>query len=75
MKKAKIQSQRGYKRKNKYHAGEVSTIAPNLLNRALNVVEPNTVWVIDIIYVRTQQGWLFLGVFIDLFHDKWWAGR
>ena len=67
MKKAKIQSQRGYKRQNKYHAGEVSTIAPNLLNREFNVVEPNKVWVTDITYVRTQQGWLFLAVVIDLF--------
>jgi putative transposase len=41
MKQAKIQSQRGYKRKNKYRAGEVSTIAPNLLNREFNIVEPN----------------------------------
>jgi putative transposase len=67
MKNAKTQSQRGYKRQNKYHADEVSTIAPNLLNREFNVVEPNKVWVTDITYVRTQQGWLFLAVVIDLF--------
>jgi putative transposase len=35
MKQAKIQSQRGYKRKNKYQAGEVSAIAPTCLTVSL----------------------------------------
>ena len=29
--------------------------------------KPNEVWVSDITYVETQEGWLYLAVFIDLF--------
>lgn len=67
MKLAGIQSQRGYKRKANYSGGELSTVAPNLLNCEFDVTEPNTVWVTDITYVRTYEGWLYLGVVIDLF--------
>lgn len=62
-----MQSQRGYKRKTHYTNGDISTVAPNLLNRELEVTEPNRVWVTDITYIRTYEGWLFLGVVIDLF--------
>jgi putative transposase len=67
MREAGIQSQRGYKHKAHYSNGEVLTIAPNLLNREFDVTEPNKVWVTDITYIRTYEGWLFLGVVIDLF--------
>jgi len=42
-------------------------IAPNRLNRQFNADEPNRVWVSDITYVRTGQGWLYLATVIDLF--------
>ena len=29
--------------------------------------KPNVVWVTDITYIRTQEGWLFLAVVLDLF--------
>jgi len=67
MNNAGIASQRGYKRKNHYPSGEVATVAPNLLNREFNVTQPNAVWVTDITYVRTYEGWLFVAVVIDLF--------
>lgn len=67
MKSAGIQSQRGYKRKANFSGGKLSTVAPNLLNREFDVVEPNTAWVTDITYIRTYEGWLYLGVVIDLF--------
>ena len=51
-----LQAQRGYKRKNNYGGGDLSTVAPNLLNREFNVEKPNTVWVTDITYIRTQEG-------------------
>tara|TARA_R110000868_G_scaffold125077_2_gene330602 strand:+ start:33250 stop:33582 length:333 start_codon:yes stop_codon:yes gene_type:complete len=63
MKGAEIQSQRGYKRKAHYIAGEIST----LLNREFNVTEPNKIWATDITYIRTYEGWLFLAVIIDLY--------
>jgi putative transposase len=42
-------------------------IAPNLLNRQFTVAKPDTVWVGDITYIATDEGWLFLAVVIDLF--------
>ena len=42
-------------------------IAPNVLDREFTVEEPNEVWVSDITYISTAQGWLYLCVFIDLF--------
>ncbi|WP_085984638.1 IS3 family transposase [Pseudomonas sp. Ag1] len=33
----------------------------------LDVVEPNKVWVTDITYIRTYEGWLYLAVVLDLF--------
>ena len=42
-------------------------IAPNLLGQQFNVAEPDKVWVGDITYIATDEGWLFLAVVIDLF--------
>lgn len=63
-----LRSQRGYKQFNgKYSGGQLSGLAPNLLNREFVVNEPNKVWVTDITYVRTHEGWLFLAIVMDLF--------
>jgi hypothetical protein len=42
-------------------------IAPNLLNRQFATQAPNKVWVGDITYVWTAEGWLYLAIVIDLF--------
>ncbi len=42
-------------------------IAPNLLNRDFSVAQANQVYVGDITYIPTQEGWLYLAVVIDLF--------
>lgn len=39
----------------------------NLLNREFRAEAPNQKWVSDITYVWTQEGWLYLCVFIDLY--------
>jgi transposase InsO family protein len=43
-------------------------IAPNLLERRFSVedVEPDQIWVADITYVPTSEGWLFLAIVLDL---------
>lgn len=41
-------------------------IAPNVLSREFEVREPDEVWVSDITYIDTAEGWLYLAVFIDL---------
>ena len=42
-------------------------IAPNLLEREFEVATPDTVYVGDITYIPTREGWLYLAVVIDLF--------
>ncbi len=42
-------------------------IAANLLDRQFTVAAPDRVWVGDITYIATDEGWLFLAVVIDLF--------
>jgi putative transposase len=45
-------------------------VAPNLLNRQFQVNAPNRVWVADITYIRTFEGWLYLAAIMDLFSRK-----
>ncbi len=42
-------------------------VAPNILARSFKVDHPNRVWVTDITYVWTWEGWLYLAVVVDLF--------
>lgn len=43
-------------------------IAPNLLERQFDVngIAPNQIWVSDLTYVPTQEGWLYLATVLDL---------
>lgn len=45
-------------------------VAPNLLNRKFCVTTPNCVWVGDITYIWTSEGWLYLAVVIDLYSRR-----
>ena len=42
-------------------------IAPNLLGRRFTATAPNRVWLADITYVRTSEGWLYLAAIVDVF--------
>lgn len=74
MRKNRIQAIHGYKVP-RGARGRPSVIAPNRVRREFTVVKPDQVWVTDITYIRTWQGWLYLAVVIDLFPVMWWAGR
>jgi putative transposase len=65
----KIKDVRGYKAPRAI-AGRPSIISPNRLNREFTVSAPNQVWVTDITYIRTWQGWLYLAVVVDLYARK-----
>ena len=41
-------------------------VAPNLLAQNFTVSRKNEVWVSDITYIKTKEGWLYLTVIIDL---------
>jgi putative transposase len=42
-------------------------IAPNILNRQFTVNKPDAAWVSDITYLKVDNRWMYLVVFIDLF--------
>ena len=45
-------------------------IASNLLAQAPKATAPNRLWVADITYVQTKEGWLYLAAIMDLFSRK-----
>ncbi|UTW43960.1 IS3 family transposase [bacterium SCSIO 12844] len=45
-------------------------VAPNLLKQKFMVEAPNEVWVSDITYVPTNEGWLYVATVVDLFSRK-----
>ena len=45
-------------------------VAPNTLARDFSVSGPNKVWVGDITYIWTREGWLYLAVILDLFSRR-----
>jgi transposase InsO family protein len=45
-------------------------VAGNLLDQQFKVYEPNRVWVSDITYVPTDEGWLYLAGHKDLFNGE-----
>ena len=45
-------------------------IAPNLLGRNFFAAAPNRVWLADITYVATDQGWLYLATVLDLYSRR-----
>lgn len=62
-----LRSQTGYRRRPCHYGGGPTVIAPNHLDRQFDVAEPNKVWVTDITYIRTHEGWLYLAAVLDLF--------
>ncbi len=45
-------------------------VAPNLLGRDFTASAPGRVWLADLTYIRTAEGWLYLAVVLDLFSRR-----
>ena len=45
-------------------------IVPNLLMQDFTAYRPNQIWMSDITYVATREGWLYVCAIIDLFSKK-----
>ena len=45
-------------------------VSPNLIGGCFQTAKPNLVWVSDITYVKTVEGWLYLAVVMDLYSRK-----
>lgn len=69
MKLAGLKAQVGY-RKPRHRGGRAHAALPNRLERQFNPTEPDQAWVTDITYIRTHEGWLYLGVVMDLFSRR-----
>jgi putative transposase len=76
MRENNIRAQPGY-RTRRYVSGKPAVLIPNLVKRNFEVSKPNRVWVSDITYIRTWEGWLYLAIVMDLFSRKivGWATR
>ena len=64
-----VRAQVGYW-KPRQRSGEVHVVTLNTLARKFNPSQPNQSWVTDITYIRTHEGWLYLGIVIDLYSRK-----
>ena len=65
-----IKANRGYHKPKGMYGGTVHHLVPNRLNREFEVERPNHWWASDITYIKTQEGFLFLAVVMDLFSRK-----
>ena len=45
-------------------------VAPNIIDQDFTATAPNQKWGVDISYVWTREGWLYLAVVIDLFSRR-----
>jgi putative transposase len=45
-------------------------VAANQLNRNFTASAPNKIWVTDITYIWTREGWLYLAAILDLFSRR-----
>lgn len=67
---AGIKAQIGYKRRPGCYGGKPSLVVDNTLDRQFDVEAPDRVWVTDITYIRTLEGFAYLAVMIDLYSRR-----
>lgn len=70
MRKAQIQCKQRKRFRVTQNAKQNGAIAENTLNREFNVTLPNQVWVADITYLWTRNGWAYLAAVVDLFSRR-----
>jgi transposase InsO family protein len=62
--------QRGRYRVQTTDSNHDQPIAPNRLAEAPKATAPNQLWVADITYIETKEGWLYLAAILDLYSRK-----
>jgi transposase InsO family protein len=67
MRAAGIRSKMRPKFKKTTDSKHAHPVAPNILDQDFKVSAPNRVWVSDITYIATDEGWLFLATTLDLY--------
>jgi putative transposase len=51
-------------------SSDASKIAPNLLNQDFITNKADMAWVLDITYIKTCEGWLYVSAILDLYSRK-----
>lgn len=67
---AGIKAKIGHKRRPGSYGSKPSVVLNNTLARQFDVDAPDWVWVTDMTYIRTQEGFAYLVVVIDLFSRR-----
>ena len=62
--------QKGRYRVRTTDSNHAEPIAPNRLAVAPRATAPNQIWVGDITYIETQEGWLYVAAILDLYSRK-----
>jgi len=70
MKKHGIAAKQKKRYKRTTRANTAHPVAPNLLGRDFTAAAPNQKWTVDVTYIPTLEGWLYLAVVIDLFSRR-----
>ena len=70
MRSANLCGQRKRKQPRTTNSQHRHPVAPNHLNREFHAIRPNEKWLVDITYIPTAEGWLYLAVVLDLFSRK-----
>jgi putative transposase len=70
MKEASIEAKQKKRFKVTTNSEHKLPVAPNLLERNFTADEPNRVYVGDITYIWTREGWLYLAIVLDLYSRR-----
>lgn len=70
MRKHDLQGQQLKAYKVTTRADATHPVAPNLLDGDFTAERPDEIWLSDISYIRTQEGWLYLAAIMDLFSRR-----
>jgi transposase InsO family protein len=65
-----IEAKRLRRFRSAYAARHTEGIAPNLLRRDFTSTVPDRVWVGDITFIPTREGWLYLAILMDLYSRR-----
>ncbi len=64
---ARIKAQVGYKHRPRSYCGKPTVVADNTLGRQFDIDVPDATRVTDVTYIKTNEGFAYLAVVIDLF--------
>lgn len=70
MRKAGIRGKARRRYKATTNSKHAEPASPNLVPQGMRAIRPDQIWVSDVTYIRTEEGWLYLCVFLDLFSRK-----